>query len=126
NIIAGVKVITLLLLIPVVVILLYADIKNINYYQIKQILHFVIIWYMSNVFTLIIGETTGFFVKNFLRYIICILLFLPLTLGMQPLPSLTYRLLNIFEDRITSPVNYGSPVIFNLFYLLDKLFIIAI
>lgn len=126
NIIAGVKVITLLLLIPVVVILLYADIKNINYYQIKQILHFVIIWYMSNVFTLIIGATTGFFVKNFLRYIICILLFLPLTLGMQPLPSLTYRLLNIFEDRITSPVNYGSPVIFNLFYLLDKLFIIAI
>ncbi|GFN35539.1 hypothetical protein [Tepidimicrobium xylanilyticum] len=126
NIITGIKIITLLLLIPGIMILLYSNILNINYYQIKEMLHFIIIWYVSNIFTLVLGATIGFFVKSLLRYIICIFLFLPLTSGLKPVNLLKYRLLNIFEDKITAPVNYGSPVIFNLFYALDKLFIVSI
>mgnify|MGYP007115091715 CR=1 FL=1 len=80
-------------------ILLYSNILNINYYQIKEMLHFIIIWYVSNIFTLVLGATIGFFVKSLLRYIICIFLFLPLTSGLKPVNLLKYRLLNIYEDK---------------------------
>lgn len=131
NILAGTKVSTLLFAIPCIIIFSHINYIGVNVYTIKEFFNYAIIWYCANIFAVVLGATVGTFVGNFLRYIICIIIYLFSMGSSMTLFSPTNKFLTIFSDflsiftdKVTAPVNYASPILFNRIYLLDKLFII--
>lgn len=126
-ILAGIKVISLLYIIPLTVIIFNVNLDNMVIYNIKGFIHFTIVWYISNICTLTIGVFIGMFSHGFLRYIICVVAFIPFNIALLSSSTATFnKMLNIFDDKLSSPRNYSCSVIFNKFYLLDKLFIIVL
>lgn len=131
NILAGTKVSTLLFAIPCIIIFSHINYIGVNVYTIKEFFNYAIIWYCANIFAVVLGATVGTFIGNFLRYIICIIIYLFSMGSSMTLFSPTNKFLTIFSDflsiftdKVTAPVNYASPILFNRIYLLDKLFII--
>lgn len=123
---AAIKIITIFYLINIVVILFNIGSINNIFFSVKGIIHFTVIWYLSNILMSVIGLIIGIFVSNFTRYIICLILSYPFIMQVPKgvIESKVEMLFNIFDDKIFSPPNHGAGVIFNNFYLLDKLFIL--
>ncbi|WP_042683248.1 hypothetical protein [Anaerosalibacter massiliensis] len=131
NILAGIKVSTLLFAIPCIIIFSHINYIGVNVYTIREFFNYAIIWYCANIFAVVLGGTVGVFIDKFYRYIICIIIYLFLigsSMRLLYLPSkfstIFSGFLSIFTDKVTAPVNYASPILFNRIYLLDKLFII--
>lgn len=126
-ILGGIKVIALLYLIPLIVIIMNINLNNTIIFNIKGLIHFSLIWFLSNICTLTIGVFVGTFIHGFFRYIICTIIFLLFNQTLITQSSTTInKMFNIFDDELHSPSNYCCSVIFNKFYLLDKTFIICL
>jgi len=93
----------------------------------KGLVHFFILWTLSNMLAATIGTTIGIFVRHRASILLSLLLygfFLWKSMNM----SFTYqqKLLNIFDDYMQVETNTMSGTIFNLNYFLDKLFLILL
>nr|MBO2481267.1 hypothetical protein [Bacillaceae bacterium] len=93
----------------------------------KGLVHFFILWTISNMLAATIGTTIGIFVRHRASILLSLLLygfFLWKSMNM----SFTYqaKLLNIFDDHMQAMTNTMSGTIFNLNYFLDKLFLILL
>lgn len=100
---------------------------NFGYIDIsKAIIHFLVIWNLSNLISLCIGTTIGVIIKNGFSLIISLAIYNLFIVRLFALSnSILYNLFNIFDDfTIIQRISYDS--FFNLTYFTDKLFVILL
>ena len=123
---SSIYIISILYLINVVIIIINLNSDNLLIFNITGFIHFSLTWYLTNMLASCIGLLVGTFMPSFYRYFVSIVLFLPFIKGLTKgdTTSLFGKLLNVFDDQVTSPRNHGSGIVLNTFYILDKIFIL--
>lgn len=93
----------------------------------KGLVHFFILWTLSNMLAATIGTTIGILVQHRASILLSLLLY-GYFLWKSINTTITYqqKLLNIFDDYMQVETNTMSGTIFNLNYFLDKLFLILL
>lgn len=127
TIIASFFIILAISIIPIIFILIFKNNWN-DYETVKLgILHFLIIWILTNLLATTIGTTIGSIIKNTWSVLISILIYSFFIWQSLNLENHSFqKILNIYDDNIRVSANNLLGVIFNIQYILDKLFVVLI
>ncbi|MEG1416847.1 MAG: hypothetical protein RSC49_09650 [Clostridium sp.] len=125
---ASIYIVTITYVINMLFILFHMNYSVDYIFNIKCILHFTLIWYLSNILAVTIGVFVGTFVGGFGRYILSMIAIAPFFVSIYTHinGSVGLLLINIFDDKLRVAKNNIAGVVFNKFYMLDKLFIFLI
>ena len=117
---------SLIVIFPVSIMFFLKNSFTMNEYLWLGIIHFFIIYYSSNFLFTVIGISVGLTVKNNFAIVISILIFILLIrIPYMIHPTSPFgRLFNIYDDEVFFSTNDLAGVLFNISYLLDKLFVV--
>ncbi|WP_026888716.1 hypothetical protein [Clostridium beijerinckii] len=114
-------------IIPIIIILAFKN-NNIElYFVITGILNFFLIWNLSNIISISIGASIGILLNRWISIFLSLAIygFFPFNLN-NPLfkSQVLNKLFNIYSDSTSIQTNILCDEIFNLSYILDKLFVL--
>lgn len=126
TIITSVIISSLVFIIPIIIITTYTW-KDIQYLEFcKGIFNYFILWSLSNCLSATVGCAIGLVVKKWYSYIIAFIIYVGYISHLYGPPKSVFdRLICVFSDNIFIEQNDLAPIIFNLSYYLDKIFIIV-
>lgn len=126
-IIASIIISTITSLIPILIMIIFKSPNFQHIFVLKGIIHFFIIWTLSNLLACVVGSTIGTICKNGFSIILSFAFFaLFIKYSYGSYGSYIKQLFNIYDDFTFAGMNYICGRIFNTFYYLDKLFILLI
>lgn len=126
-IIGSIIISTVISLIPISVMIIFKNPNFQHIFVLKGIVHFFIIWTLSNLLACVVGSTIGSLCKNGFSMILSFVFFgLFIKYSYGSYGSYIKQLFNIYDDFTFAGMNYICGRIFNTFYYLDKLFILLI
>ncbi|MGN7408104.1 hypothetical protein [Sporosarcina sp. SAFN-010] len=117
----------ILSLVPISLILTLQNNLTQPMFLVKDISHFLIIWVLSSILAAVIGSSVSILMKNNFSYLVSFLIYGWFVWKSRDLPvNPINRYLNIFDDNTYIMSNTISGPLFNMNYLLDKLFVILV
>lgn len=123
-IVAGIKYCTVMFLPMIIIIILNLKKIQISSYQIKGLIHMVLLWYTAALFSASIGTLLGLIIKKPIRYIIIFIIVAPFVLIFDNDIVISY--IRIIDDKVGVVKNPVADILLNTNYFLDKLFIIIL
>lgn len=115
-------------LLPItLLIIIHSPLVGMNFLLI-EIIHFLMIWLLSNAFAAAIGVTVSTVFKNEWSVILSILVyvFVLVTLHGEGPDRPIYRFMNLFGDQTFISTNHLAGVLSNASYYMDKLFVVLV
>ncbi|WP_214484802.1 hypothetical protein [Bacillus sp. SM2101] len=114
-------------IIPILFIMIFKNSSIDSNMTTVGILHFLIIWILTNLLAAAIGTTIGSIIKNEWSALISIFIYSffiwrSLTLDNKAIQ----KMLNIYDDNLRVMTNNLLGLVFNLQYILDKIFIVLL
>lgn len=118
---------SLIFLIPLSIVIFYACTRLNSSNLVGEIFNFFLLWNSSNLLSSIIGCCIGLLVNKWYSYIFSFILYSGyISVIYGPPKSIFSRLICIFSDNIYIEENCLAPLLFNIPYILDKIFILLI
>lgn len=115
--------------IPLLFMLFIAATKlSFDFYLIRVMAYFSIVYFVFNLFFIVMGAFIGTIVKGYKKYIMFIVVSAFMTINMTDINTFSsgegafLDLINIGYDNFSTMVNYQTAVVFNREFWLDKLF----
>lgn len=91
------------------------------------ILHFIILWILTNLLASTIGTSIGAIIKNSWSILVSLIFYSLFVWRSLSLKNMVFqKTLNIFDDNIRVVANDLLGTVFNLQYFLDKLFVLLL
>lgn len=116
-----------LLLIPILFIV-YFQSNDLDFYiMMRGILHFSVLWILTNLLSATIGTTIGSIIKNMWASLIAIGSYsIFIWRSMSDENNAIQKMFNIYDDNLRIASNNILGIVFNVPYILDKLFIVLL
>lgn len=110
----------------IVMMLIFKNPFTSNEFLLMGIIHFLIIYYSSNLLSMSIGIGVAYLMKNQFAIVVSLIIFVLLLRlpYMIPPDNLFGRLFNFYDDDTFFITNDLAGVLFNVSYFLDKIFIV--
>ncbi len=116
-----------LLFIPILFIVCFQSNDSNFYIMMRGILHFSVLWILTNLLSATMGTTIGSILKNIWALPIAIVSYsIFIWRSMSDENNAIQKMFNIYDDNIRIVSNNILGVIFNVPYVLDKLFIVLL
>ncbi|MGM9979586.1 MAG: hypothetical protein ACI33J_12360 [Clostridium sp.] len=114
-------------ILPIGTMLIFNNSVTDMYFIKNAILHFLVIWMLSNILAAVIGSTAGLIIQNGFASVIAIVAYsLFLWESQKITKGIFHRYINIFDDHTFVEYNNLSGPIFNNAYIMDKIFLILL